>query len=256
MSTEWTEAEIAAWVDGQLDGSEAERIARLVSVDHEAAAYAEAVRNTNQALKAAFEDPMTEPVPAPIRIAIESHPVGRARPFGAGRPGLVRRKGWRPAAVAASIALVIGLATGLGGGVLLRAPEHSERIVAATGMTRSGGPLHTALETLPSGSVSDNGVRPMLTFRDAEGRPCREFELVDAQPQELHLGIACRTADGAWHIDILVAAPPAGDMPATGFAPAAGAAGDALGAMLDALGAGPPLTPQEEDRLLEEGWRP
>lgn len=256
MTTEWTEAEVAAWVDGQLHGSDAERIERLVGVDPGARAYAEAVRSTNRALKAAFEDPMTEPVPAPIRIAIESHPVGRARPFGAGRPGLVRRKGWRPAALAASIALVVGLAAGLGAGGLLWAPEHGERNIAATGMARPGGPLHAALETLPSGSVSHDGVRPMLTFRDAAGRPCREFEVVNAQPQEMELGIACRTADGDWHIDILVAAPAAADTSETGFVPAAGAAGDALGAMLDAMGAGPPLTPQEEVRLLNEGWSP
>ncbi|NBC32395.1 MAG: hypothetical protein GVY13_06940 [Alphaproteobacteria bacterium] len=256
MSTEWTEAEIAAWVDGQLDGTDAERIARLVVADPEAGAYAEAVRKTNQALMAAYEDPLAEPVPAAIRRAIESHPAGAAVPAARGFGRRAHRPSRRPAALAASVALVFGLAAGLGIGGLLWGPGTDTRVVAAPGTAQPGGPLFTALETLASGSITDSGVRPMLTFRDAAGRYCREFEVVEALPQETELGIACRTPSGDWHVEILVAAPQQTPSGANGFVPAGGPAGDALGSMLDAMGAGQPLAPQEESRLLEEGWSP
>lgn len=256
MTTEWTEAEIAAWIDGQLHGPEAERIARLVNADAKAAAYAEAVRNSNKMLKAAFDEPLDSAATARIWAVIDGHPLGSAGPLAA-QPRRPRRQFLpRPAALAASIALVIGLAAGLGAGGMLWQQEDGGPMIAAPGPARSGEPLHTALETLPSGSVSDSGVRPMLTFRDAEGRPCREFEIVDALPRGLELGIACRNPAGDWHVHILVAAPQPEVLPETGFTPAAGPAGDALGAMLDALGAGLPLTPQEEGRLRDEGWTP
>ena len=154
-------------------------------------------------------------------------------------------------ALAASLALVVGL----GAGGLLWAPENAVNI-AAVGDAPFGGPLQQALETLPSGTASADGVRPMLTFRDEAGHPCREFEIAGDRPGELEFGIACRrSSDGVWHVPIVVAAQPTDTTPESGFAPASGPAGDALEATLDALGAGPAITPEEEARLLELGWR-
>jgi hypothetical protein len=93
----------------------------------------------------------------------------------------------------------------------------------------------------------------MLSFLDAEGRPCREFEVIGELPPQLEFGIACRTPGGAWDVAILVKAPVT-EQGADGFAPASGPAADALGAMLDALGAGPAMAPEEERSLLGEGW--
>ena len=245
MSTEWSDAEIAAWVDGTLEGHDAERIERIMAQDPKARAYAEKVWESNEQLRAAFGAPIDEPVPASIKGAI------------LGAPGQVtalpRRRWqaeWRPMALAASLALVIGA----GAGGFLWTPEGS-RMIAVLGDAPLEGPLHEALEGLPSGTLSTAGVRPMLTFRDQDGRACREFEVVGELPDDLEFGIACRQAPtGTWYVEMVVAAEVPENLPDTGFAPASGAAGDALDAMLDALGAGPAIGPDEEARLLGAGW--
>ena len=94
----------------------------------------------------------------------------------------------------------------------------------------------------------------MLSFRDGAGRPCREFEVIGSLPEELEFGIACRNASGPWHVEIVVAAPQTEPGP-QGFAPASGPAADALDAKLDALGAGPALSPEDEASLLRQGWQ-
>ncbi len=245
MTANWTEEEIAAWVDGAADAAEAERVERILADDPAARAYAETLQKANRALKSAFEAPMDEPVPAAIKAAILGEP-GKVAQF----PRRRSVSTWIPAAIAASLALVVGL----GAGGLLET-EPAPGMIAVLGDAPTDGPLHAALETLPSGTESEDGVLPMLTFRDAEGRFCREFEVVGELPQEIEFGIACRTPADAWHVEIVVAAPvpEAGSGP--DFRPAEGApASDALEAMLDALGFELPLLPDEEATLLEGGW--
>lgn len=93
----------------------------------------------------------------------------------------------------------------------------------------------------------------MLTFKDAQGRYCREFEVNGDLPSELEFGIACRTEEEAWHVEIIVTAPQA-KRGEDGFVPASGPGADALEAMLDALGAGLPLSPNNELQAIQGGW--
>ena len=244
MTAHWNETEIAAWVDGSADAADAERIERIVAADPAARAYAEALQKTNRALKTAFETPMDEPIPAAIKAAVLGEP-GKVAQF----PKRRRAAAWVPAAIAASLALVVGL----GAGGLLQT-ESAPGTIAALGDAPTGGPLHAALETLPSGTESADGVRPMLSFYDGDGRACREFEVAGELPQALEFGIACRTPAGAWHVEIVVAAPAGETNPEGIYVPASGPASDALDAMLDALDAGLPLTPDDEADLLEAGW--
>lgn len=244
MTANWTEEEIAAWVDGAADPAEAERVEQILADDPAARAYAETLQQANRSLKSAFEAPMDEPVPAAIKAAILGEP-GKVAQF----PRRRSVSTWVPAAIAASLALVVGL----GAGGLLQT-EPAPGTIAVLGDAPMDGPLHAALETLPSGTESANGVRPMLSFYDGDGRACREFEVAGELPQELEFGIACRTPAGAWHVEIVVAAPAAETSPEGTYVPASGPASDALDAMLDALGAGLPLTPDDEADLLEAGW--
>ena len=106
---------------------------------------------------------------------------------------------------------------------------------------------------MASGTASPAEITPMLTFRDGNARVCREFE-TPGRGGELEIGIACRSAAGAWGVEIVVTAP--APMPgAQGYVPASGPGADALDAMLGALGAGPPLDPQAEAALLARRWR-
>ena len=243
MTKDWTEEKIAALVDGSLeDEAEAAALRRVLETDPEARAYAEAIRRSNELVREAFDTPADEPIPAGIQAAIFGEPgkVDVLHP----RPRLT---GWAPTAIAASLALAIGLAAGQYLG------RTGQPAIVALGDAAVDGPLHAALETLPSGTVSDRGVQPMLSFRDGAGRPCREFEVIGDLPDKLEFGIACRNASGRWHVEIVVAAPETEPGP-QGFAPASGPGADALDAMLDALGASPALSPEDEASLLQQGW--
>ena len=244
MTPTWSEERIAALIDGAIeDEAEAAALRRVLETDPEARAYAERLRGSNALLREAFEVPAEEPMPAAIEAALFGEPgkVAVLRPRRAFGPS------WLPAAVAASVALVVGL--GIGG--LIERPM--QPVIAALGNAPLDGPLHAALEALPSGTVSDAGVQPMLSFFDGAGRACREFEVLGELPEELEFGIACRGETGHWHVEIVVAAPEVEPGP-EGYAPASGPGGDALDAMLDALGAGPALPPDEEAALRERGW--
>ncbi len=243
MMTEEDKAMIARLVDGSLEGDPREQEIRdLVANNPEAMAYAEQIERSNRLIRAAFEAPMREPMPAGIRATLFALP---------GKVAMLRRpRVWVPTAIAASLVLAIGI----GGGIsLLPTPETQ---IVVLGDVAPDGPLHLALETLPSGSLSDAGVQPMLTFLDADGRACREFEVIGELPEELELGIACRQPAGGWHVEVVVTAPIADATPlGDGFAPASGGPADkTLEAMLDALGAGPTLSPDEEAALLQNGW--
>ena len=245
MNRDWTEEKIAALIDGSLeDEQEAEALRRVLERDPEAQAYADALRQSNDLLREAFETPEDEETPAAIKAAIFGKPgkVETLRPKST--PSI-----WMPTAFAASLALAIGLAAGS-----LLFDQSAAPVIAKLGNAPLDGPLHAALESLPSGAVSPEGVQPMISFIDGEGRPCREFDVMRELPDELEFGIACRNPAGRWHVEIVVTAPVTEPGP-EGYAPASGAGGDALNAMLDALGAGPALSPEEETELMLDEWR-
>lgn len=268
MPKEWTEAEIAAWVDGSLDSDSARRVESIVANDPGARACADAIQETNRALRAAFAAPIDEPVPASIEAAIMGAPgaagataapapsaIGTVTPFRPRRAEAPPLPSWRPMALAASLALVVGM----GAGALWWGGEGGTvatgGTIAALGGAPIGGPLHQALETEASGTLTTDGVRPMLTFYDDSQRVCREFEVVGELPSALELGIACRSPSGSWDVEIVVTAGSVEAPQDGGFATASGPGGDALEAALDGMGAGVPLAPGDEARLIEDGWQ-
>ncbi len=243
MSQDWTQEEIAALVDGSLeDEARAAQLRDILATDPEAQAYAGRLRALNHALMQAFETPVAEPIPAAIGAAIDG-PTLPAR--------VERQRAWRqswiPVAMAASVALVIGLNFDRFFG-----PSEPGGITTV-GLAAQESTLHLALETFASGTGTEDGIFPILTFRDGTGRPCREFETTNELADELLFGIACRTDAERWDVEIVVSAP-RGETDARGYVPASGPAADILDTMLDTLGAGPTLAPEFEAELLENGW--
>lgn len=243
MPPEWTPDEIAALVDGALTGPEAERARLAIETDPEAQVHAGRVRRLNGLLREAYDVPADAPMPAPIAgLLLFADDKVTALPK--------RRKVgiWVPATVAACLTLAVGL------GLYGPFRPSSDRPIATVGEAPPGGALFLALERLPSGETSPEGVRPMLTFRDGTGRPCREFEIDAVPTAALGLGIACRNAAGNWHVEVVVSAPaPGADH--EGYVPTSGKAGGELDATVDELGAGKPLTPEEESSLLASDWK-
>jgi hypothetical protein len=92
-----------------------------------------------------------------------------------------------------------------------------------------------------------------LSFAAADGRVCREFELY--QEAQDFVGVACRAGEG-WELEALLAS--ASDLDASrngGFSQASGHAAGAVDSVLDALGAGDPLSAEEERALIAQGWQ-
>lgn len=242
MTRDWTDEDVAAFVDGALDGEEAERMAHIIDNNPEARALAARIRAQNALLRDAFDAPMREPVPPAMRAIVEQE--GRVASLAARRRPA---PAWAPVALAASLALAVGLGAGFA-----LAPQG--RGVGAPGVGGAGPALAAALETAPSG-VAQGGVRPLASFPVAGGGVCREFETAASGAAPAAFGLACREP-GGWRVLAAVAATigdaaPAGD----GFAPASGAAVDAIGPLLDALGADAALDAATERAAIEAAWR-
>lgn len=246
MTRDWTEETVAAFLDGELDGEEAERMAHIIETDGEAQAVAERIREQNRLLREAFDAPMREEAPPAMRAVVEA--ASRVTPLASRRRrGPAKTASWAPMAMAASVALAVGLGAGFS-----LAPRGA--VTGAPGVGGAGPALAAALESAPSG-VAQNGVRPLASFPVTGGGVCREFETAASGEAPAAFGLACREPDG-WRVLAAVAAT-AGNAPppSDGFAPASGAAVDAIAPLLDALGAGVALDAAAEQAAIEAGWR-
>lgn len=248
MDRHWTEADIAALIDGALHGAEEQRIARILESDPEAQACADRLRETNALLREAFAAPMTEPLPPSMQALFDESET--VVPFRAARQPVVRH--WAlPTALAASIALLVGFASG---SFLTPWPTVPGGTPSMLAVGPAGVTVSRVLETTISGTTLD-GVKPVASFRVTSGGICREFETTGHTPgADRAFGIAC-TDGGAWQVIMAASIATADQAAATGFAPASGAAVDAAVPVLDALGAGAAMTAAEEQQALENAWR-
>ncbi|MEL7470174.1 MAG: hypothetical protein AAFN27_17100 [Pseudomonadota bacterium] len=244
MTRDWTEEDIAAFVDGALDPADAERVAAILEHDEEARTLADQISASNAMLRAAFADVANAPLPAALAATLV-HQGDTVVPM---RRRFVLPTKWIPVAAAASIAIVVGLVLGTQIEDSMGSPQ------ITLGDAPNEGALHLALETLPSGTAFEDRIMPMLTFTDELGRYCREFEVLGDLPNELEFGIACRTEAAAWHVEIIVSAPMS-DSVDQGFAPASGPGADALAAMIEALGGSEPLSPDAESAAVRNNWQ-
>lgn len=226
------EEEFFAWLDGELDAGAAARVEARVAADPELADQARAHRALTQQMRGAFDPVMAAPVPD--RIGAPPVDFTAARERRAARP-VSRTTQW--AAMAATLALGIGLGNVVGGGGQTSPVTVEEgRLVAAADLEEA---LYARLASTPAG----DGVRIELTFRDKAGSVCRSFT------DQGTSGLACREG-GDWRIHgLFKGAGDAGD-----YRMAAG--GDArLAALIDETIAGDPFDAAAERAALEKGWR-
>ena len=223
-----TDEQFFAWLDGELDGEEAAKVAALVAADPELTEQARAHRALGRQLRGAFAPVMAE-AEAPAKVV----DLAAAREKRA-----VRRMGVpQGAAMAATLALGIGLGSVVGdrGG---QAPVAIEggRMIAATD-------LGQALDTQLASADVQGATRIGLTFRNKDGAVCRSFAGATTS------GLACREGHD-WKIEGLYGAEGAsGD-----YRMAAG--GDPrLAALIDDTISGEPLDADGERAALAKGWR-
>jgi len=242
-----TDETLMAYADGALPEAEASAIAAALESDREAAAKVAVFRETRDRLAgaAAARDDVPAALRARVEGMIDDHVATRAaenvtsfaarRDAGAGpapRPWVM--------ALAASIALAVGLGAGYG----LRGtgvPESDARLALLPEAA-----LRQTLDTLPSGETAetaDGAVTAVASFRAGDGRLCREMEV--ARPDAaLSLVVLCRKPGAEWEPQFALRLGGA-----DGYAPASGL--ETLETFLDGLGAGPPLTLEQEGAALD-----
>lgn len=253
------EEKLMAFADGQLPTEETLEIEALIAIDAELRATVEDCRASSALIRSAFDEVMYEPPPQALVDAIMNGP--RRRRDETNAPPLRRRAvvdRWR-LPLAAGIALLLGVGIGHcldDSRIPVDAP-----LGIALGVVAPTGPLARLLETTASGSAvetprSDAKLTAVVTFRDRNGRICREVELMsagtDAVPHAA--AVACRDASRGWVVvgAINLAAPSE-----TGgrYVPSGTREQDALEALLKTIGAGTALSAEDEARLIVRNWR-
>jgi anti-sigma factor RsiW len=245
--------------DGELEEPVATGLRARIAADPGLAARFAAFERTRRAAADAFAGIAAQPVPdrliaavlaadaatrrAAPRVAPAAAPP--AAPPWATRPARPVRR-FIPLALAASVAALIALPAGYmlgrgGEGDVLRDP-----------LRGGAGLVAAALETTASGERRSAGglsVRPLASHRVAGG-VCRDFLLEPAAGATTApvLGVACR--DGAGWVLRASVTLQGGDALRT-----ASADHPVIAAVLEGLGAAPPLDPDSEAALLRQGWR-
>lgn len=247
MSAPVDDEALSAFLDGELPTDRRAEVARALVATPALAERLAALAELDRGLRRLFDPVLAEPVPERLRALVEPEVATTGAvvvPF--------RRRAaaaWRPAALAASLALVIGLGAGWG----LRAP--SPRPVAS--LAPSAPPtLQAILDSAASGETRalgpDAEVTPVASSAAAGGGWCRLFRLTGASgPAD---GIACRD-EGGWRVLAYVALADSAATPDDGYAPASADSGSPLRGLIPKLGLGDPVDPATEERLIRDGWR-
>lgn len=226
--------EFFAWLDGELEGDAAERVAAAVAASPALTAKAEGHRQLATGLRGAF-DPVMEATTPPPRFQ-----TAELIDFDARATARESRRSWlaapQLAAMAASLAIGILIGTQFIGRADSPVAVKGERLVAVAALDRA---LDTRLASVPAGDDTRIG----LTFRDATGRICRSFTAAAAS------GLACREGDG-WHIRGLY---PVAEGQTGSYRMAAGE-DPRLSGLIDATISGEPFTAAQEKAALEADW--
>jgi hypothetical protein len=260
------EETLMAYVDGELDPRRVAEVEALLAEDAEARATVQIFRDSAALVRGAFDPILREPVPARLLAAVNTPAPGKVSDIRLARRGATSRifpqTAW---ARAAAVALFIGAGAGYLTAQWPDLLEPSAQVATVDPL------LDEALETTGSGVAfarqdrnggTERNIMPLLTFRDANQRYCREFESTLKGPdgQQVSYGVACRE-QGGWQPLALMASQliaPAlrGDpQDKSQYVPAMGGEIASFDTVIQQLMVGGPLRPDEEASLISQGWR-
>ncbi|MCL7465109.1 hypothetical protein [Phaeovulum sp. NW3] len=259
---------LMAYADGVLDDATARDVEAAMAADPDIAAQVAMFARTAELLRADAARP-APPVPDALRARIEATLAAarqtpgaaaapaptsagatilpflrRAAPAAAARPAAAR-----PAAARLALAASIALAVGLGAGFWAGQTGKPQGVTGGLRIAALDSPdLPATLASLPSGQVATlpNGDRiaAIASFRNGAGEFCREFEQDGVDGRTL-VSVACH-GGADWDIRLAIAAPRAD---AQSYAPASSL--ETLDAFMAATEAGAPMPPDEEQDALD-----
>jgi hypothetical protein len=242
---------LMAYADGELDAATRASVEAAMREDPQIGKRIARHHALREAMRGAFSAALDEPVPdrliaaargqtAALKAAVVDLSLARE----AARQKVSTAPRWRPAAMAASLLL------GLGVGFLA---WHGPRALiqpGADGWLIASAALAEALSTqLSDDRAADRVAITGLSFRNMSGAYCRTFSLTGSDTSS---GLACR--EGAdWRITALVQAPRAAANSGN-FRTAAAEDSPAIRAAVEAAIAGEPLDHAEEIAARQAGW--
>ena len=249
----YTDEQLVAYADGELTSGEAQAITAAAQSDASLARRIARFSESRQVLAETFAQQMHEPVPQRLLDVLRDERARKVVPL---RQRLRSGgSGWIPTALAASIALGIGLSLG-GAWHRGATPQH---VIA--GLPQNSAELTRALQTLASGEMlagESGGTRyevvPTGSLRMPSGEYCREFEssVATQSGTERARGVGCRGAADDWDLRAVARIPT--DVPTAmdneNYQPASGGDFDWAGALQGAQR----LAPAEEQSLIERNW--
>ncbi|SMO43884.1 anti-sigma factor family protein [Paracoccus laeviglucosivorans] len=226
---------LMALADGELDAERADAVRRAVDADPELQARLFRFTETRRLLGGLREDPGQDAGEDPLAAMIRAAAAPASAPASASamppmpEPANTNRRPWLAAAASVAIA---AFAFGW---------WQNDK----PGPQAFGQPEIAALDELRTGQVRglDDGTQLSMiaSFRGSEGQLCREYEAVNAGT--VRTVLACRGSEGWVQRFAALAATEEGT-----FQPASGES--SIDAALQAVGAGAPLTPEEEAAAL------
>ncbi len=228
---------LMALADGELSGPDADRLRDRIAADPELAKRYALFTRTAAALRQAME---AGPVPDHLIATVLTAPTGadssdsdKITPLRPRSPSSARRMVW-PLALAASLVLALGIGTYLGQSGSLPAGTTPAQAAAALSGTATGG-----FVTLEDGTTA----RTLSSF-DTDLGLCRLIALETSTGQS-DRALVCQHDSAEWQTALVVTAGDSND-----FSLASDRAVEMVDHFLDSIGAGAPLTPEEEARAL------
>ncbi|MDX1515210.1 MAG: hypothetical protein R3288_00140 [Woeseiaceae bacterium] len=242
---------LSAYLDGELPQHEADLITERLAREPDLMRRLEAMQAGDEATRQVFATLDERPMPQAVLDMLGGRSTRRSADVIAFPARMLRQFTQAPVAIAASVALVAGF---LISDVMRDAPQVDVDLYQA-GAVAADSPLHELLERGLSGdpqALADGATgEVLLTFEDRRGDFCRQLA-IGGSAETLH-GVACQRGE-RWQIEALGYAPASPD--GGPFVPAGSTTPDAVNAAIDALiGASDPLGPDEEKRLISEGWK-
>lgn len=232
---------LMALADGELTGPDASKLMARIKANPDLAARYALFTGTAAALRQAM-DPgqvpdylistvLTAPAGAPATATAAPSNVTPLRPKGAAAP---QRMVW-PMALAASLALAVGVGGFLTGQSLAPAPVGLETAAAALAGTETGGTV----------ALADGSMARALGSFDTDLGLCRLIA-VDGSDGHADRAVVCRTEGDAWRTALAVTEGDAGL-----FLPASDMAVGLIDDFLNGIGAGAAMSPEDEVRVLQ-----
>lgn len=243
------DAFLSAYIDGELAADERARVEAALAASPALKSRLAALRRASAEALATLSDIDHRPLPASVQALLATPAPVASIVAAAPRRQAVWSQPLRSMALAASVALVVGV--GAGHFATMELTLNSRMATQSAGLIQASSPLYAVLEKAPSAygeTVGATTMTPVLTFATVDGAYCREFVVTGAKAASRNL--ACRD-DGQWRLVAMTAvAATATDH----YAPAGGSAG-VIDAAIDGLIAGDPMDAAAETQLIAKGWR-